>query len=530
MLRSLALVLLLPLIPQLPVCAQVKPQHLYNTGMPYGTLDIRTEISPTAYYYLEEGRTFSFRESAPGKRTNMYHDMTSWDSSPYKQGNMRRKDGEVDNFVMNYRVLHPSNYVAAHEGGYPMIVLMHGAVERGNCYYEKCYHGDWSYNPNTNVPPAPTDGNHKLLNNDHHLIHGGEQHLAARDLAGSRLPGDATMPQRAFPGFVLIPQMLNDWDSLAVEDMIRQVRLHCKKYNIDQNRIYIHGLSIGGYATYEAIKRAPWLFAAALPMSAVTEAANIFKHNLQGEVAHIPLWIFQGAVDKRPSRDFTKALMKKFRSAGAVMRYSVYPGTDHIVWDTAYNEPEFFSWMLGKSKADIHVWGGVPQIDTLNDRSAKLMLANGFLSYQWEKDGKIIPGAVNNILTVDAPGVYRARFSRMSETPAANEWNDWSPPVTVVEGGPIMGVEDEGALGISVYPNPTNGRDINIQLSPSSKGDVSVQLVDMLGQLVYEGTHFAGGLSDSHVVSLSLQLQDGIYIVIATNGRQEQRRRLVVSR
>lgn len=73
--------------------AQVKGNYQYNTSMPYGTLDIRTRISSSDYYYLQENITYSFRESSPGVKTKTYFDMTSWDSSPYKQGNLRRKTG-----------------------------------------------------------------------------------------------------------------------------------------------------------------------------------------------------------------------------------------------------------------------------------------------------------------------------------------------------------------------------------------------------------------------------------------------------
>src|SRR5688500_12104550 len=135
--------------------AQVKSTYLYNTSMPYGTLDIRTKISSTNYYYLQEGKTFSFRESSPGVRTNKYLDMTSFESNPYGQGNMRRKNGTVDQFLMNYRLLLPLNYSTTYADGYPLMLLFHGAVERGNCYYNSCYHSGWAYDPNVNSPPAP---------------------------------------------------------------------------------------------------------------------------------------------------------------------------------------------------------------------------------------------------------------------------------------------------------------------------------------------------------------------------------------
>jgi hypothetical protein len=415
---------------------QVKPEYLHNTTLPIGPLDLRTKISTSTYYYLEENKTFSFRESAPGVRTNTYADITSWDSSPYGEGHMRKKDGTKDEFIMNYRLLKPLNYDPNFSDGYPLIVIMHGAVERGNCYYENCYHADWTYNPNTNVPPAPTNPDHRLLNNDYHLTQSAREHLAARNLAGTRLPNDPSMPARAFPGFVLMPQMLNVWDSLTVEDMIKVVLLHVEKYKINPDRVYIHGLSIGGYATYEAIKRAPWLFAAALPMSAVTEAGNIFVHNQQDKVVHIPLWTFQGGLDQDPSPAFTQNTVNKFKAAGASIQYTVYPDLEHRVWGRAYQETSFFSWILGKRKNSIHALHGVTQINTSNGVFPKLVLAEGFFAYQWEKDGAIIPGATSNRLTVSAAGSYRARYSR-KPAPGEADWNAWSPSIVITSTAPV---------------------------------------------------------------------------------------------
>ena len=80
---------------------QVDTSYVYRTGLPYGTLDIRIAKSATRYYYLQEGKTFSYRESSPGVKTNTFRDMTSWDSSPYTQGNLREKNGTSDAFVLN---------------------------------------------------------------------------------------------------------------------------------------------------------------------------------------------------------------------------------------------------------------------------------------------------------------------------------------------------------------------------------------------------------------------------------------------
>jgi hypothetical protein len=433
--------------------AQVKPEYLYNTTLPFGTLDIRTKISPSTLYYLEENKTFSFRESAPGVRTNTFADITSWDSSPYGEGHMRKKNGTTDEFIMNYRLLKPLNYDPNFSDGYSLIVIMHGAVERGNCYYDECYHSDWNYNPNANVPPAPTNPDNRLLNNDYHLTQSAKEHLVARNLAGTRLPNDPTMPANAFPGFVLMPQMLNVWDSLTVEDMIRVVLLHVEKYKINPDRVYIHGLSIGGYATYEAIKRAPWLFAAALPMSAVTEAGNIFKHNQQDKVVHIPIWTFQGGLDKKPSPEFTQAIVNKFKAAGASIQQTVYPDLSHRVWARAYQEPNFFSWILSKRKNNIHALYGITQINSNTGVFPKLVLPEGFFAYQWEKDGSIVTSATTNRLTVTSAGSYRARFSRKA-SPGPADWNAWSLAIVITATAPAQPPADPPAEEEPVEEEP----------------------------------------------------------------------------
>jgi len=414
---------------------QVDTSFVYNTSTSYGTLDIRIRKSSTRYYYLQENRTVSFRTES-GVRTNSYRDMTAWDSNPYSQGNLREKNGSADYFVMNYRLLFPLGYQAGYNPGYPLIVMMHGAGERGNCWKSTCYHADRSWNPNTNSPAAPTDATSKLLNNDHNLLHGGKPHLDARNLAGSRLPHDASMPGRAFPGFVLFAQNLNSWEPNACQDLIRLVRLLTKKYNIDEDRIYIHGLSNGGAGVFQVVKRAPWLFASVMTMSASSDN-GLFVQNQAPNVAHIPFWLFQGGQDRAPSPSLTESYIRRFRDAGAIVRYSLYPTLGHGTWNTAYNEPDFFRWMLGKNKATIHTFGGSTAICLSNGKGVRMELAKGFRAYQWERNGIIISGATGASYTATTTGTYRARFSRVPN-PGPSAWNQWSAAITITQQNPAQ--------------------------------------------------------------------------------------------
>src|SRR5688572_3892442 len=105
--------------------SQVDTTFIYKTNTPFGTLDLRIAKSTTRYYYLQENKTFSFRESSSGVKTDTYRDMTSWNSSPYTQGNLREKNGSYDYFILNYRLLFPVNYTPTYAQGYPLIIMMH---------------------------------------------------------------------------------------------------------------------------------------------------------------------------------------------------------------------------------------------------------------------------------------------------------------------------------------------------------------------------------------------------------------------
>jgi predicted esterase len=378
-----------------------------------------TALVSITNFRLDPG-TFSWRG------TNTYYDMTSWDSSPYTEGNLKQLSGSTWLFRMNYRLLFPQGYSASYSKGFPLLIMLHGAGERGNCWDDNCYCA--GCNPNN----TPTTARPEFLNNDHTLTQGGRQLLSAVQLAGTKKLGDPTLDPRAFPGLVVFPQNESGWGSdnasnTAVSYMIRLIRLLCKKYNIDQNRIYIHGLSLGGQAVFKAMNMADWMFAAGLTMSALPYSKFIEYDS----VTNIPFWVFQGGRDSDPSPSETEELVREFREAGGTIQYTLYPALAHRTWDQAYREKDFYNWFLTKSKSDIHVYYDNPNICISTGQGVKLGLAQGFPAYEWEKDGQIIPDAHDYIYTATQPGVYRARFSRISSNPQESQWNEWSKPVTI---------------------------------------------------------------------------------------------------
>lgn len=423
MLNRTVLVLLCVIVMLNPVVAQVDTAFIYNENTPYGRLDLRIRKSESNYYYLEEGKTFSFR-TVGGTRTNTYLNLTAWDSEPYEEGQLREKFSSADRFVMNYRLLFPSDYKSGTR--YPVVLFLHGLQESGNCVDEDCVHATRDYDPNVNEPEAPLDADFPLYNNDYNLLHGGRNYLNARNRAGGRLADDPALDSRAFPGFVLFPQSNNGWSPSEVESALKILRLVMKKYNVDQNRIYINGLSKGGYGAFEALKRAPWLFAAGAMFSPIQDA-NINALNLAGTIQHVPLWIFQGGQDLAPLPRDTEERIRRFRSAGMYIRYTLYSHVGHATWNEAMDEPDFFSWLLGYKNNRLHTFGGNETVCQSGSEGLTLTLPPGYREYEWQMNQKTIKVTTENFLLVNQSGTYRARYKYAN----TGQWNEWSKEISL---------------------------------------------------------------------------------------------------
>ena len=116
--------------------------------------------------------------------------------------------------------------------------------------------------------------------------------------------------------------------------------------SVDTTRIYVTGLSMGGFGTWDIVQRMPNTFAAAMPVcgGADTGMANIIKD--------IPIWIFHGGSDNvvktKRSRDMAAAL----EAVGGKVKYTEYKGVGHGSWGRAYTDKEALKWLLGQMKSE----------------------------------------------------------------------------------------------------------------------------------------------------------------------------------
>lgn len=117
-----------------------------------------------------------------------------------------------------------------------------------------------------------------------------------------------------------------------------------KKMPVDSKRIYITGLSMGGYGTYDAIERWPNFFAAAVPVAGGGDPA------LASKIAHIPIWDFHGAEDPAVDPVYSRKMMQALLKAGAHPGFTEYPGIGHFSWIQAYRNRGMMDWLFRQHK------------------------------------------------------------------------------------------------------------------------------------------------------------------------------------
>lgn len=130
----------------------------------------------------------------------------------------------------------------------------------------------------------------------------------------------------------------------TMELVMELIQQTIKNLPVDTNRIYITGLSMGGFGTFDAITRYPELFAAAVPVCGggdVSEAAAF---------ATIPIWIFHGALDQSVSPLLSQNMVQALTKAGAHPGFTQYPEAGHFSWIAAYSDPMLVNWLFRQHK------------------------------------------------------------------------------------------------------------------------------------------------------------------------------------
>lgn len=149
------------------------------------------------------------------------------------------------------------------------------------------------------------------------------------------------------PCFILVPQCPDDtigWNGGVQDDLFKLIELALKSLPIDKKRVYLTGLSMGGYGTWSAIAREPDLFAAAIPVCGGGNPASA------RELRKLPIWAFHGEDDDIVPADQSRRMVEALEKARANIKYTELPGVKHNAWDFVYPKAEVHEWLFAQTR------------------------------------------------------------------------------------------------------------------------------------------------------------------------------------
>jgi len=218
-------------------------------------------------------------------------------------------------FTLPYRLQKPEKEKNGET--YPLIIFLHGSGERGQ-------------------------------DNESQLVH-----IAPSFMEDSY--------KKDYPSYVIFPQCPEDhyWGTVDVVDekwyvgesqkpseagqaVLDLIDDFIRKNPVDRSKIYIAGLSMGGFGTLDLIRHRPNMFAAAI---AICGGGN---RRYVNTYQHMPIWLFHGAQDPVVPVSLSREMETEYKGRGMEYRYTEYPDGEHNVWNQAWSEPDLLPWLFSK--------------------------------------------------------------------------------------------------------------------------------------------------------------------------------------
>lgn len=146
--------------------------------------------------------------------------------------------------------------------------------------------------------------------------------------------------------YILAPQCPENevWD---IETLYRLVQKVVKENAIDEKRIYLTGLSMGGWGAWSLAIAHPDMFAALVPIAGFTDAVPMIE---DCKLAVIPTRIFHGLMDDAVDVNYAIAIYKALKHCGGDIELTIFDDANHNSWTRVYNDPAIYEWMLNQKK------------------------------------------------------------------------------------------------------------------------------------------------------------------------------------
>ena len=171
------------------------------------------------------------------------------------------------------------------------------------------------------------------------FLHGAGERGANLELVKIHGPTKLIAHGREFPFIVVAPQCpAEEWwrpDVLAalLDDIER-------RYRVDKQRVYVTGLSMGGFGTWSLALEFPHRFAAIAPICGGGHWWAVPR------IKHLPVWVFHGTRARLVASARSAAMVAALRQCGGNVKFTTYPDADHDSWTATYENPELYQWLL----------------------------------------------------------------------------------------------------------------------------------------------------------------------------------------
>jgi predicted peptidase len=230
-----------------------------------------------------------------------------------------KQEFHLKDFTLPYNIIYPKEKI---NKKLPLFVFLHGSGERGNDNESQLTHGkNWliknveAYPMITLIPQCRS--NDSWVNMESIDENGSRKFIFHTDKS-------MTKPLEA------VKALINDF---------------VKKGLVDDKRIIISGLSLGGMGTIELMWRYPGFFAAALP---ICGGGN---EKMTQEMAQTKgIWFFHGSEDDIVDVKYSRSLVEGLKLAGSNVQYTEYAGVKHNSWDNVFHEKEMINWIKNQKK------------------------------------------------------------------------------------------------------------------------------------------------------------------------------------
>jgi len=177
------------------------------------------------------------------------------------------------------------------------------------------------------------------------FLHGAGERGDNLDLVKKHGPPKLVERGKQFPFIIVSPQCpAGVWWPEKIDTLVALLDEIASKYAVDTDRVYLTGLSMGGFGTWSLACRHPERFAAIAP---ICGGGMWF---LADRLKAVPVWAFHGAKDPVVPLDMSESMVKAVKRMGGDARLMVYPEAQHDSWTATYSNPKLYEWFLSHRK------------------------------------------------------------------------------------------------------------------------------------------------------------------------------------